>query len=171
MSLSGPEKERIVLETTDFVNQFAAESDRACLIIAVAKIDSILKSILEQFLLPNTTNDDPLLDSQNFLGTTYSRTLILNRLGLISNEMAKQLNLLRKIRNDAAHITTKTKFDFNVVSDRIEALHKERIALPGEPVFEKIKSELKSKLLIVITSIIIDLMIVNGDVKRVNPLI
>jgi len=79
---------------------------RALVILAAAKIDTQLRSLLEAFLLTKKAKPkdaDELLDGENPLSTLSARTKICHRLGLIDSALADALDRLRDIRNQAAH--------------------------------------------------------------------
>ena len=90
-------------EVLAFFSELDSESDRAAVILGVARLDLILYQILARFLLPAAGSNDDLLDGDSPLSTFSSRINMARRLGLIESETARALHLIRKIRNSFAH--------------------------------------------------------------------
>jgi hypothetical protein len=95
------------LSFDEFADELLAENQpRSLVILAAAKADQQLKSLIEAFLLPKNAkpNDqDELLDGDNPLGTFSSRIKFCRRAGLIDETLGKTLDKLRALRNQAAH--------------------------------------------------------------------
>jgi DNA-binding MltR family transcriptional regulator len=107
----------------EFHTQFEKESDRACVIIAATVLEQLLRDLLVAHLLPVTSSDDALFDIPNApLATFSSRITVAHRLGLISTRFARDLHLVRKIRNDFAHSIQGCSFDDSRVHARILTL-------------------------------------------------
>ncbi|MCH7574714.1 MAG: hypothetical protein IIA59_06265 [Candidatus Marinimicrobia bacterium] len=103
--------------------EFEHESDRACVIIASTMLDNALTRILVGYLCPSTSSDDELLDGpQAPLHSLASRIHISYRLGLISSRLARDLHLIRKIRNQFAHNIEGCSFEVPRKQDRIRDL-------------------------------------------------
>jgi DNA-binding MltR family transcriptional regulator len=106
-----------------FIEEFDKESDRAAVILTAAMLDESLKELIEAFLIPCSSSDDPLFDGANApVGTFSSRIECAYRLGLISKNFAKCLHVMRKIRNSFAHDVAGCKFASPSVASRIRAL-------------------------------------------------
>lgn len=106
------------LSYVNFMNDFINETDRAAVIVGTAKVDYLLSKILENYLIPVTSNDD-LLENDSPLSTFSARIKISYRLGLIDIQFARTLNMLRKIRNDFAHNISECKLDSAPHRDKI----------------------------------------------------
>jgi len=105
--------------------EFENESDRACVILGAALLDSALETLLRSFLLPSTSADDPLFDGANACLSTYSaRIEMAFRLGLIDPALARGLHLVRRIRNDFAHNVAGCTFKDSVVVGRLTELRR-----------------------------------------------
>jgi len=105
--------------------EFNAESPRALVILAAAMLDQALKRLLQTYLVASPTRDDDLFDGSNApMGHLSSRIDFSYRLGLISNEMCRDLHLIRKIRNEFAHNITNCTFENEKVKSRIFELRK-----------------------------------------------
>ncbi|UCH61879.1 MAG: hypothetical protein JSU77_08695 [Fidelibacterota bacterium] len=103
--------------------EFERESDRACVIISATMLDDALESILKGRLCPSSSYDDELLEGpQAPLATFSSRIHACHRLGLISSRLARDLHLIRKIRNQFAHNMIGCSFETPEVQNRIREI-------------------------------------------------
>lgn len=100
-------KEPKSLSFDEFAEELLLEEQpRAIVILAAAKVDTQLRSIIEAYLLPKKGDakaQDDLLDGDNPLATFSSRIKMCLRAGLIDERLARALDKLRGIRNQAAH--------------------------------------------------------------------
>lgn len=102
---------------------FKQESDRAAAILGAAAIDDILERILKQVFVANPTSKDELFDGPAApLGSSASRIELCHRLGLISGRLARDLDLVRRIRNDFAHNIASYDFSIDSVKARVGEL-------------------------------------------------
>ena len=103
--------------------ELANESDRACVIIAAAVLDSALMTLLKSHLIPVGTREDHLFDGANAPLSTFSaRIEMSHRLGLMDANLARSLNLIRRIRNDFAHDVAGCSFEQSRVMNRMTEL-------------------------------------------------
>ncbi|WP_157644159.1 hypothetical protein [Burkholderia ubonensis] len=91
------------MDETAFIQSLYEESERAGVVLAIAKIDAELEALLKSVLLPCAGGEDSLFDSDRALGTFSAKIAIAHRLGLIDGEFEHALQLMRKIRNEFAH--------------------------------------------------------------------
>jgi len=105
-----------------FVTEFGQETDRAAVLLGAAKLDELLLGVLMQFLIPNPSSKDEFLEPDGPLSTFSARIHAIYRLGIIDNDFARSLHLIRKIRNDFAHEIAGAKLDWGKHRDRITAL-------------------------------------------------
>ena len=84
-------------------SDLADESDRAAVIIAAAKLDNELRDLIVSRLVPSPTSEDDLVDGDRALGAFSARIKMAYRLGLIDAEVARSLDIVRRIRNQFAH--------------------------------------------------------------------
>jgi DNA-binding MltR family transcriptional regulator len=115
---------------------FDNETDRGVVIVAAAMLDELLRKQLVERLVAIDSSDDDLLDGANApLGTFSSRTKMAYRVGLISAKFARDLDRIRKIRNDFAHHIRGASFDDGKVKALIQALadshRSSRKSIPG----------------------------------------
>jgi DNA-binding MltR family transcriptional regulator len=103
--------------------QFRSESDRAAAIVVAAMLDGALAVLLRKRLLEPESKERSLLDGGHApLGTFATRIDAAYQLGLISSYMARDLHLVRKIRNDFAHDPLHLTFESESVRNRVRAL-------------------------------------------------
>ena len=108
-----------------FTNEFANESDRASVILAAAMLDQAVETLLRAGLVPNSSQSDPLFEGPYAPGGSFSAKIeIAYRVGIISRLEAKNLNLIRKIRNQFAHNVTGCSFEDASVHSRVVELVK-----------------------------------------------
>jgi DNA-binding MltR family transcriptional regulator len=91
---------------------------RLLLIMAASKLDEMLKAKLKSMLVPDACKVDPVFEWKGPLGSFSSRIMLAHRLGLIDAKFEKYLNLVRKMRNDAAHASEHFEIDKPPFSDR-----------------------------------------------------
>ena len=95
-------------------------SDRSCVITAASIIDHLLLEFLRARLVPNSSATDSLFDGANApIGTFSARIDLAHRIGLISSQFARDLHLIRRMRNDLAHSIVARTFSDPGVSDQV----------------------------------------------------
>ena len=119
-----------------FVAEFKDESDRAAVILGVAKLDLALYQLLTNTLLPATGKSDELLDGDSPLGTFSAKIAFAFRLGLIDAQFTRALHLARKIRNDFAHEASGVSLSAGAHRDRVSELFAPFRALPSVDAFQ-----------------------------------
>lgn len=108
-----------------FLSEFTKESDRAAVIVTAAIFDNALLSLLKQRLVPNASGEDELFDGANAPCSTFSAKIAFaHRMGLISTPFARNLHLIRKIRNEFAHNIHGGSFDDTAVKSRVMELYR-----------------------------------------------
>lgn len=118
MSIHGPIHWDSILH-----EEFEDESDRACVILAAALLDSALETLLRELLVACSTSEDPLFDSPNApLASLSTRIEMAYRTGIIDSVFARNLHLVRKIRNDFAHNVSGCTFSDSAVVSRLTEL-------------------------------------------------
>lgn len=106
-----------------FINLLKEESDRGCVIVSAAMLDDILSQLLKRRLAPSLEKKDELLDDGSAAFSTFSaRINLAYRVGLIRSNVRATLHLLRRIRNDFAHISDPTTFDSSSVKSRVHEI-------------------------------------------------
>ncbi|WP_146127430.1 hypothetical protein [Burkholderia cenocepacia] len=100
------------------------ESERACVILGAAKIDSDLEVLLRQVLHPCAGGQDNLFESDRALGTFSAKISLAHRMGLISPEFERALQILRRVRNSFAHQVEDASLSVGGHKDRIAEIYK-----------------------------------------------
>ena len=114
-----------IMETIDadgFLSEFQRESDRSAAILAAAFLDEALGRILKKSMIANKKLTDKLLGPVGPLGSFGSRILICYLLGRISDEEYRDLEVVRKIRNDFAHKMHGMSFETEGIKGRCSNL-------------------------------------------------
>lgn len=105
-----------------FVDGLINESDRATVILVVAKLESLLYQILQKHLISTPVSKDELLENERPLGSFSAKICMAYRLGLIDNLFSSSLHLIRRIRNDFAHEVEGCTLDSGPHRDRVRGL-------------------------------------------------
>lgn len=108
-------------ESMDFRNTLNAETDRGCALMAAAYLENRLELLIKAFLIEKA--DDDLFNFNGAFGTFSSKIHVAYALGLIPNNLYKDLDILRRIRNEFAHRAEPTDFTTSCVENRINAFH------------------------------------------------
>ncbi len=89
----------------DFLREeFNNETDRGAVVLTASLLDNVLTVLLKKFLAPSAESDDSIFDTPNApLSSFGAKIKISERLGLISTRLARDLNLIRRMRNEFAH--------------------------------------------------------------------
>lgn len=107
----------------DLNKEFKGQSDRGLAIVAGSLLDEILSMLLRAFLVRDVQNsDDELFGSQGAFATFSAKIKVAFALGLISSDERRELDTIRRIRNDFAHQLGALSFDDPSVRDRCGAL-------------------------------------------------
>ncbi len=105
------------------IKEFERETDRAAVVLTASLFDNAIGNLLKKFLLPSSGDQDELFDVPNSpLGSFHSKIQTTLRLGLISQRFARDLNLIRKIRNEFAHNVSHVNLDEGRVKDYLTTL-------------------------------------------------
>jgi len=99
------------------------ESDRGSVIVAAAVVEDQLEELLQNRLVQNSDQNDPLFDGANSaIGTFSAKIELAYRTGAISQRVRQSAHILRRLRNDFAHLANEISFDTNSVKDRTRNL-------------------------------------------------
>ena len=100
------------VNTTSYIDQMRGESDRGAIILAATLIDDALKVALERAL--NGLNSDErarMFDYKGALGGFSSRITMVKALKLIPRKHAGEIEIIKEMRNVAAHAHLDVTFD------------------------------------------------------------
>lgn len=103
--------------------EFERESDRAAAIVVAAMLDEALKLLLRKRLAAPVAQDRSILDGPNASLNSFSIRIDAGfQLGLLSRYLARDLHLIRKIRNEFAHAPLECTFDTERIKNWVKAL-------------------------------------------------
>jgi DNA-binding MltR family transcriptional regulator len=103
--------------------EFAKETDRAAVILVASLMEHSVGVLLKNFLVANSGREDDLFDGPNAPLSNFSARIdMAHRLGLISSKFARDLHLIRKIRNEFAHNLQECNFNNGAVRSRVQQL-------------------------------------------------
>ena len=95
----------------EFRKTLSLETDRGCVMMAAAYIDDQLGELLKAYLIDDKKVVKLMFDFNGPFGTFSSRNDGAYALGLLPGNVHRDIHLLRKIRNDFAHVSTPITFD------------------------------------------------------------
>lgn len=109
---------------SDFLQEeFNKETDRGAVVLTVSLFDNALTNLLKKHLAPVSASEDELFDGPTAPISTFSAKVQLSqRLGLISTRLARDLNLVRKMRNEFAHNVHGSSLDSGKIKDYLTTL-------------------------------------------------
>ncbi len=102
--------------------RLAAESDRGCALTAAAYLDESLATLLRNRLVQDKGNIEALINRGRPLSTFSARIRIAYAVGLISKDCMSDLNTMRDIRNDFAHLHGPVSFSDQSIAHRCRNL-------------------------------------------------
>lgn len=105
-----------------FLSSLAPETDRGCALMAAAFLDHSLLELLKKNLVKNKRLIDKLTGPNQPLGSFSTRIDFAYALGLIEKSVHRDLNLIRKIRNDFAHVPEPIGFEEGSIQSRCREL-------------------------------------------------
>lgn len=154
-------------------DEFKNESDRAAVILVASVIDDRLKTLVKMALVPIATSDDPLFSNSNSAISTFSSKVDMSfRLGLISAKLARDIHLIRKIRNNFAHEIFGCNFEMSKVKQRVEEIEKSMEGVDVKTFYELLGEDFpkntRGKFLILSSSIV---YILNEQINQIGHLV
>jgi hypothetical protein len=112
-----------VRAVTDFRKTLNQESDRGCALMAAAYLDERLGDLLKSFFVHNDKVINKMFDFNGPFGTFSSRIDSAYALGLLPENVRKDIHLVRKIRNDFAHVSKPITFNDEPMASRCNELY------------------------------------------------
>jgi len=101
------------------------ESERGCVVLAFAWMDDQLTANLRKYLLPSAQRSekaDELLGVGRPIGDAATKIDLCFRLGILQPNTHKSLHMLRRLRNDFAHLASNISFQDQSIHDRVVAI-------------------------------------------------
>lgn len=108
----------VPVQVTRVRSMLTRESDRGCALTGAAFLDEALADLLRAHFVKDSASDE-MLDGP--LGSFSARIAMCRCLGLLSETTTRNLNLIRKIRNDFAH-QVEVSFDSAPIAARCKEL-------------------------------------------------
>ena len=116
--LEYPEVKEIAMH---FYDTLLLESERGAVIIGTSKVEEQLEKYIRKILPDDSkTYTRKLLDYPGVLSSFSAKIELAYAFRLIDNNLYTSLNALRKIRNDAAHVSN--SFSINDIRERFEMI-------------------------------------------------
>jgi hypothetical protein len=116
---------QISVEISKFVGELAEESERSAVVLGAARLDVSLEKLLKGIMHHHPDGNDNLFDPDRPLGTFSAKIALAYRLGLIDGSYEHALQMIRRIRNDFAHSTSKSSLSVSPHKNRVDELVKE----------------------------------------------
>jgi DNA-binding MltR family transcriptional regulator len=111
-------------KATAFFSSCDKESDRATPVLIFSFIENAMRELFAEELSPDTPGGvSSLFDPFGPLSTTSAQIKMLSALEWISPKTAKNLDLIRKIRNQFAHDPPEDGFHNKKIRSLIESMH------------------------------------------------
>lgn len=117
------EFDKSIVEVIKFRHSLNDETDRGCALMAAAYLDYELEELLHKYLLDDPKATSNMLKNNGPLSTFSSKIEIAYLLGLIGKNTRKDLNLIRKVRNEFAHKSDPLSFEDDSIKNRCRELH------------------------------------------------
>lgn len=105
------------------VARFTKQADRGAALVAVAWVDDALEARIRAAFRPDKKTADELLRSGGPLGSFAMRIKLASLLDLVEATVSKDLDRIRRIRNDFAHRRGDLRFTTPSIKDRCRAFH------------------------------------------------
>ena len=112
----------IVRSFTKLMDEVGSESVRGRVILVAAEIGDLLRQVIRRALLRCGAKEDDLLDGDRPLSTLSARITVARRLGLIDDDFAAVLHLVRKVRNSFAHERSSASLTTGRTSDQVRSV-------------------------------------------------
>lgn len=109
-------------EVFSFRRALSEETDRGCALLASAYLDEQLEVLLRAFFIDKPAEADKLLNGREPLATFSARVQLCLCLGLLPKSTIRELHLIRRIRNEFAHVSEPLSFDTPAMVDRCKEL-------------------------------------------------
>lgn len=118
-------------DARQWMSNLEQETDRGGAVVAAAFLDYSLAAMFRAYLVDEKSAIDRLLRPSGPLGTFAARTDLAYCLGLIGTEMRGDLDVIRNIRNEFAHLDKRVSFDMHGIVSKCKKLKTwKRIAVP-----------------------------------------
>lgn len=136
--------EKFINYNNSFKEEIKATTDRACVIVAVAYLDDLLRDILAAYMTKsNDRETKEMFEGANAPFSSFSSKIKTTfRLGLISVWEYNTLESIRKIRNKFAHLVCINSLDNTEIKDIIQNIKPNRKWLHPKEKLDKSNNEI-----------------------------
>ena len=117
-----PDEESAIKEVIGFRHTLISESDRGCALMSAAFMDERLTKLIKAFLIDEDNLPKGMFKFNGPFGTFSAKIDTALSMGLIPKNVHRDLHLLRKIRNDFAHVSSPIGFDDEPIASRCREL-------------------------------------------------
>ena len=124
-------------EIGEWFSSLATLDSHAQIIVSVSYCETLLYGVLSRYLLDHEASRE-LLDDARGVGSLSQMSRLARALNLVSEQRYKNLVLLRKIRNHAAHSSHKVTFSAAPVSDWLSLLSEGRTRPTSESEYQQL---------------------------------
>ena len=102
-----------------FRRTISTETDRGCVLMVSSFLENELERVLVNKLVGDTSFKKELFSYNGPLGSFSSKIRLSYSLGIISKDIMKNLDLIRKIRNEFGHDYKPITFESSKISNRV----------------------------------------------------
>jgi DNA-binding MltR family transcriptional regulator len=113
-----------------FIEDLQKETDRGAALIGAAFIDNVMESMLRAYFVDDKEIVDEILNSNDLIGNLSVKGKLAYCLGLIGKENYRDINVIRKIRNEFAHLDKLVSFDMPDVKKLCQVLISPKVIPP-----------------------------------------
>ena len=114
----------------EWLEEFRSETDRGCTLLGGAFLDEQLRLLLEGFLVEDQKLCEKLFNGFGPLSSFSARISVCYGLGFLSPEEFRDLELIRKIRNEFAHELHGLSFSSSTIAQRCQELKTCNFSIP-----------------------------------------
>lgn len=133
-----------------FHEGLSKESDRGAVIVGAAILDDMLVEIMKARLVLTESGRDELFDGANAPCSSFAAKVDLAyRIGAIRLSVKRTLHIIRRMRNEFAHVSSPADFSSRAVQDQLREIFKlshdgfegfwAEVAVPGSHVRDAVR--------------------------------
>lgn len=115
-----------------FQRSLRRETDRGCALTAGAYLDELLRRLLGLYLRDERNVVEQFFAASGFLSSFSAKIDMAYSLGLLEEDTRAALHLVRKIRNEFAHISAGLAFRQDRIASRCASLNSDRSLSPRQ---------------------------------------
>lgn len=120
-------------EVIKFRHTLNQETDRGCALMSAAFLDSELTALLKSKLIYDKAIFNSLFAHSGPLGTFSAKIDLAYSIGLIGKKAHRDLHIIRKLRNDFAHLSEPITFEHVSMRKRCQELYHDASGVKVRP--------------------------------------